>query len=65
MLNSDVVENGGAQRSRLPLIERQPAAIWQYRGKLELIDKDGVVRYFQQGFSTNEDFMAEVKKLGL
>lgn len=33
--------------------------------KTLLIDKDGVVRYFQQGFSTNEDFMAEVKKLGL
>ncbi len=25
------------------IVERQPAAIWQYQGKLNLIDKDGVV----------------------
>jgi cell division protein FtsQ len=25
------------------IVERQPAAIWQYQGKLSLIDKDGVV----------------------
>nr|WP_279588268.1 cell division protein FtsQ/DivIB [Sphingomonas oligoaromativorans] len=25
------------------VVERQPAAIWQYQGKLSLIDKDGVV----------------------
>ena len=25
------------------VVERQPAAIWQYQGKLNLIDKDGVV----------------------
>jgi cell division protein FtsQ len=25
------------------IVERQPAAIWQYQGKLNLIDKDGVI----------------------
>jgi cell division protein FtsQ len=25
------------------IVERQPAAIWQYQGKLSLIDKDGVI----------------------
>ncbi len=30
-----------------------------------LIDKAGVVRYFQQGYNTSQDFAAEVRKLGL
>jgi len=30
-----------------------------------LIDKTGVVRFFQQGYRTEQDFPAEVKKLGL
>ncbi len=33
--------------------------------KVVLIDKDGIVRYFQQGYSSRQDFLAEVKKLGL
>ncbi len=32
--------------------------------KVVLIDKDGIVRYFQQGYSSRQDFQAEVKKLG-
>ncbi len=33
--------------------------------KIVLIDKDGIVRYFQQGYSSRQDFFGEVKKLGL
>ena len=33
--------------------------------KIVLIDKDGIVRYFQQGYSSRQDFLGEVKKLGL
>ncbi len=33
--------------------------------KVVLIDKDGIVRYFQQGYNSRQDFLAEVKKLGL
>jgi peroxiredoxin len=33
--------------------------------KVVLIDKQGVVRYFQQGYSSRQDFRAEVQKLGL
>jgi peroxiredoxin len=33
--------------------------------KTLLIDRDGVVRFFQQGFNTNENFLAEIRKLGL
>jgi peroxiredoxin len=33
--------------------------------KVVLIDKDGVVRYYQQGYSSRQDFHAEVAKLGL
>ena len=33
--------------------------------KVVLIDTDGIVRYFQQGRSPNQDFHAEVTKLGL
>jgi peroxiredoxin len=33
--------------------------------KVVLIDKDGVVRYCQLGYSSRQDFRAEVQKLGL
>jgi peroxiredoxin len=33
--------------------------------KVVLIDKDGIVRYFQRGFNSRMDFRAEVTKLGL
>ena len=32
--------------------------------KVVLIDKDGIVRYFQQGYSSRQDFAAEITKLG-
>lgn len=33
--------------------------------KVVLIDKDGIVRYVQQGYRTGLDFQSEVKKLGI
>ena len=33
--------------------------------KAVLIDKDGIIRYFQQGNDSRQDFPAEVRKLGL
>jgi hypothetical protein len=33
--------------------------------KAVLIDKDGIIRYFQQGKDSRQDFPAEVRKLGL
>ena len=32
--------------------------------KVVLIDKDGIVRYVQQGYSSRQDFAAEITKLG-
>ncbi len=50
------------------LLDPGQVAFQKYRGggipKILLIDKDGIVRYFQDGYNSSEDFRAEIRKLG-
>jgi peroxiredoxin len=53
----------------LNLLDPRHQAFNSYGGggipKVVLIDKDGIVRFYQQGYHTGEDFAAQVRKLGL
>jgi len=59
-------ENGYPFRN---LLDPGRVAFQAYGGggipKVALIDKDGIVRFFQQGYNSRQDFRAEVMKLGL